>query len=599
MRQNAKQLILLFTFLGIFAFYIAHRATKLFLTLSGDLIPKLNQTIDGTIAYLINEPIDFQFTQMSLITGGIVFSCCLLIGLYIASSQKNYRPGEEYGSARWGTAKDSAPFKAKKKEQNILLTETESLTMETRLPKKKRKYERNKNILIVGGAGSGKTLGFVKPNLMQLHSSYVVTESKNLLPHETGKMLVDAGYKIKVFDLVNRAKCDYFNPLAYVDSEDRVLMIVNNLMKNTDNRIQKSGDPFWEKAETALYCAIISYLKAVGRPEEQTLTMVGKLLREGRIDSDDEKLISSLDVLFEDFRKEYPDHFATRQYDTFKLATFKTARSILICASVRMMPFDIPSIEKLVSKDTLDLDKIGDEKTVLFVCLPDTYETYNFIAAMMYEILFEVLVYKADNLYHGRLPIHVRCILDEFANIGQIPSFDKKVTTIRSREISVSILLQNLAQLKNLYKHTWENITGSCDTFLYLGGMEETSQKRVSQLVGKETIDILKYSQSYGGQGSYSKSADKTGRDLINQDEVANLDNDYSILKIRGVPAFKSKKYNARKHRNYKLLSDTNPDNWYEYNVSLRPMEEFLRNVKIVETYAYQEINQLVNEGER
>ena len=595
MKKNAGQIVLFSFIVGLFSFYLFHRIALVFADLSGDVITRANQSLSLVWQDLSRNPINFEFTKQSLQTGAFAFFCCVICGLYISANQRNYRHGEEHGSARWGTAKDSAPFKDKEKSNNVILTQTESLTMKSNLRKRKMKYERNKNVLVVGGAGARKTFGVVKPNLMQLHSSYVLTESKGLLPHETGKMFKDDGYKVKIFDLVNRENCDYFNPFAYIDKEDHVLMVVKNLLKNTDGNVQKSGDPFWDKAETALYCALVSYLKEIGTTEEQTFPMVGMLLREGRVDSDDEALVSPLDMLFNDFKEEYPEHFATKQYDTFKLATFKTARSILICSSVRLMPFDISSIANLVSKDTLELDKLGDEKTILYVCLPDTNETFNFLAAMLYDTLFEVLVYRADNVHKGKLPIPVRCILDEFANISQIPSFEKKVTTIRSRLISVTIMLQSMSQLKNLYKDTWEDITGSCDSFLYLGGMEETSHQKVSKLVGKETIDILKVSQSFGMQGSYSKSYDKTGRDLIDEGEVANLDNDYCILKIRGVPAFKSKKYDATKYKNYSKLSDSNPDNWYVPNYSLSPMEDFLKNVKIVETFDYSEINKLVS----
>lgn len=580
MKENAKKIMIVSIIFGCLLFYVGHRAMLIFDGLEGATVTRLSETIDRVLLAIQTEPINFNVTNRSLVAGGIGFIGSFFTGIYQAFNVKNYRHGEEYGSARWGTRKESEPFKDKKPSNNMILTETESMTMESR--PKNLKYARNKNMLLIGGAGTMKTRSIVKPNLMQMHSSYVVTESKNLLPHETGKMFADAGYDVKIFDLVNRVNCDYFNPFAYITTEDHVLMIVKNLLKNTDGQVQKSGDPFWEKAETALYCAIVSFLKEVGSVEEQTFPMVGELLREGRIDDEEGGLMTPLDALFEAFNDEHPNHFASKQYATFKLATPKTASSILICASVRLMPFDIPSIANLVSKDTLELDRLGDKKTILYVCLPDTSETFNFLAAMMFELMFEVLVYRADNVYRGRLPVHVQCILDEFANVGQIPSFDKKVTTIRSREISVIIVLQALSQLKNLFKDTWENITGSCDMFLYLGGMEDSTHKNISEKIGKETIDVLKLSESFGVSGGYSKSHDKTGRELMSADEVGNLDNDLCLLKIRGVPMFKSRKYNLERHRNYKKITDGNPDNWHEFNMTLRPMEAFLEHVESV-----------------
>lgn len=599
MRSNTKQIMITSTLFGFLLCYFAHRVVLVYESLPGsNIMANINSATSMVVGEIQKRPLDFSFSSLSLKVSVVTFIGVLLVALYYCANPRNYRAGIEHGSARWGTAKDAAPFKDRKPENNYLLTQTESLTSASRLPRWKRKYERNKSLLVVGGAGSGKTFGFIKPNLMQMNCSYVVTESKNLLPHETGKMFLDAGYKLKIFDLDNQTNCDKFNPFHYINSEQRLLMVVKNLMKNTDDggAKQKSGDPFWDKSETAFYCAIFSYLVEVADPSEQTLPMVSELIREARIDSEDDNLVSPLDILFEDLRQEQPDHFAVKQYDTFKLAPPKTARSILICASVRLMPFDIPSVADLVSEDTMDLDMIGDRKTVVFVCMPDTHSTFNFLAAMLFDMMFMVLVDRADNFHGGFLPNHIRYMMDEFANIGQIPEFDRKVATIRSRNMSVSVVLQNLAQLKNLYRDTWENITGNCDSFLYLGGMEENSLKYVSNLVGKETIDVVKYSKTYGGQGSYSKSFDKQGRDLIMPDEVGNLDNDLCILKIRGVPAFKSRKLNATKHKNYQLLAKGKDDpNWYVYHQETQLIEQFLQNVKHVEVYHFDEINKLAS----
>lgn len=619
MRKNAGQIIIFSFIFGLISFYIFHRVAIIYATLGGDFLTKANQSLSLLGQSLSDRPILFEFSKTSLQAGGIAFACCLLFGVYVAAGQKNTRPGEEYGSARWGSPKDSAPFKDKEKDNNIILTQTESLSMSERM--KNPEYDRNKNVVVIGGAGTRKTRGYVKPNLAQLHSSYVVTESKSLLPHETGMLFQMAGspvtflkklkfrfnlywkkkrfekegYRFKVFDLVNRENTDFFNPFAYIKKEDHILMVVDNFLKNSDGKIQKTGDPFWEKAEKALYSAIFSYLKTVGSTEEQTFEMVGHLVREGRVDGDDDQLLSPLDILFKDFEEEYPDHFAVKQFKTFKLASFKTARSILICAGVRLSPFDIPAIAKLTSKDTLELDTLGDEKTVLFICLPDTFESFNFIAAILYQVLFEVLTNKADNVYKGRLPVPVRCILDEFANIGQIPNFDKVISVIRSRGISVDIIIQALAQLKNLYKDTWETIMGSCDSLLYLGGMERSTHKYISELCEKETIDSRDTSQSYGVQGSYSKQDKKLGRDLITPGEVATMKNSECILKIRGLPPFKSKKYDLSKHKRYKYFSDANKKNWYDYTIGLSPVEEFLKNVKTVESFDYSELKNLAS----
>lgn len=603
MRKNAGTLFIFFSLLGGITFYLGHRLTLIYVTLSGSLLSKLNRSIESLLPALKEQLWDMTFTPLSLKVGGLCFIGCLLVGLLVISSQRNYRHGEEYGSARWGTAKDSAPFKDKEFDNNIILTATEHLSMSDRM--KDPEFDRNKNVVVIGGAGSRKTRGYVKPNLAQLNASYVVTESKGLLPHEAGNLFKmgtsrvlnkrkkeyeEKGYRFKVFDLVTRKNSDYFNPFHYIHKEDHVLMVADNFLKNSDGNIQKTGDPFWEKAEKALYGAIFSYLKVEGTPEEQTFEMVGELVRAGRIDGDDDELVSPLDLLFKEFETNHPNHFAVKQYGVFKLATSKTARSILICAGVRLAPFDIPSIAKLTSKDTLELETLGDEPTVLFVCLPDTFESYNFLAAMLYQLLFESLTDRADNYYHGRLPVSVRCILDEFANIGQIPSFDKVISVVRSRGISVDIILQTLSQLKNLYKNTWETIMGSCDSLLYLGGMEKSTHKYISELCEKETIDSLDYSQSYGVQGSYSKQQKKLGRDLITSGEVANLKNTECILKIRGLPPFKSKKYDLAKHKRYKYFSDYDKENWYEYTMDLRPMEQFLANVTSVETIDCTEI---------
>ena len=475
------------------------------------------------------------------------------------------RPDEEYGSAKWGNRSDIAPFIDKNKDFNILLTETEKLSLSGRMKiTRTDNFNRNKNVVVVGGAGSGKTRFFVKPNLMQLHSSYVVSDSKGLLLSETGKLFEESGYEIKIFDLISRKNCNQYNPFNYIRNEDDILKIVNNLIKNTSNPDKKGGDDFWEKAETALLMAIFSYLLQEVVEEDQTLSSVVELVRLADIPEDVPGYVSPLDVLFQELEEKDPQNFAVLQYKIFKLSGDKTTKSILVSLGVRLAPFDIPSVKELVSRDTLELDKIGDKKTILYILLPDTDTSFNFLASMMYQQLFDMLVYKADNFYKGRLPVHVRCILDEFANIGQIPDFEKVISVIRSREISTNVILQNISQLKNLYKDTWETIIGTSDTFLYLGGMEQSTHEYISKLLGKETIEQRNVSVTKGMNGSYNESYQKLGRNLMEPDEVASLKGQECILKIRGVNPFLSNKYNIEKHKNYKKLGDVNEKYWYE-----------------------------------
>ena len=531
--------------------------------------PDVTGNFLNTIDLVGNEISHFQFkfdiVGNSYLIGIVGIMLYGMIILYSKYSKKNMRPDEEYGSAKWGNRSDIAPFIDKNKDFNILLTETEKLSLSGRMKiTRTDNFNRNKNVVVVGGAGSGKTRFFVKPNLMQLHSSYVVSDSKGLLLSETGKLFEESGYEIKIFDLISRKNCNQYNPFNYIRNEDDILKIVNNLIKNTSNPDKKGGDDFWEKAETALLMAIFSYLLQEVVEEDQTLSSVVELVRLADIPEDVPGYVSPLDVLFQELEEKDPQNFAVLQYKIFKLSGDKTTKSILVSLGVRLAPFDIPSVKELVSRDTLELDKIGDKKTILYILLPDTDTSFNFLASMMYQQLFDMLVYKADNFYKGRLPVHVRCILDEFANIGQIPDFEKVISVIRSREISTNVILQNISQLKNLYKDTWETIIGTSDTFLYLGGMEQSTHEYISKLLGKETIEQRNVSVTKGMNGSYNESYQKLGRNLMEPDEVASLKGQECILKIRGVNPFLSNKYNIEKHKNYKKLGDVNEKYWYE-----------------------------------
>ena len=535
------------------------------LTQSDDFLASLLNGIDNL--FLDLKQFNFKLIPQSnsYIYGILPVFIYGLIIFYHFTDTDIRRSGEEYGSARWGKPKDIAPYIDKAKEFNIPLTDTESLSLSGRMKiTAKDNFNRNKNVVVVGGAGSGKTRFFVKPNLMQMHSSYVVSDSKGLLLSETGKMFEEAGYKIKIFDLINRENSHQYNPFKYIRNEDDILKVVNNLIKNTTNKNKQGGDDFWEKAETALLMAIFSYLIDCVNEEDQTLANVLHLVRLADIPEDEPGYVSPLDVMFNELEELVPGHFGVGQYKIFKLSGDKTTKSILVSLGVRLAPFDIPSIQRLVEKDTLQLDTIGDEKTILYILLSDTDTSFNFLASMMYQQLFDSLVWKADNIYKGRLPVHVRCLLDEFANIGQIPDFEKVIAVIRSREISTNVILQNISQLKTLYKDTWETIMGTSDTLLYLGGMEQSTHEYMSKLLGKQTIKQENMSISRGNQGSYSQNFQKVGRALLEPDEVASLKGQECLLKIRGCAPFLSKKYNIEKHKNYKKLGDVADDYWFD-----------------------------------
>lgn len=515
---------------------------------------------------------------------GILGAVLVRLAVYVKSKNaKKYRKGIEYGSARWGTAADIAPYIDPVPDWNIPLTRTESLTMTSR--PKQPKYARNKNILVIGGSGSGKTRFFVKPSIMQMHSSYVITDPKGQLLRETGKLLAHGGpkrdengkpvrdkhgkvvyepYRIKVLNTINFSKSMKYNPLAYVRSEKDILKLVNVIIANTKGDGEKSSEDFWVKAERLLYCALIGYIWYEAEPEERNFITLLDLLNACEAREDDETYKSPVDILFDDLAKKQPDHFAVKQYVKFKMAAGKTLKSILVSCGARLAPFDIKELRDIMTEDELELDTMGDQKTALFLIMSDTDTTFNFVIAMLQSQLFNLLCDKADDFYNGRLPVHVRCLLDEFANIGQIPNFDKLIATIRSREISASIILQSQSQLKTIYKDAADTIVGNCDSTLFLGGKEKGTLKEISELLGKETIDSLSQSENRGAQTSHGLSYQKLGKELMTQDEIAVMDGGKCILQLRGVRPFFSDKFDITKHPRYQYLSDADKRNVFD-----------------------------------
>jgi len=526
----------------------------------------------------------------------------LLIGLIVAvaakllmwekqQNSKKFRKGVEYGSARWGDREETKPYMSENPWMNIPLTATESITMESR--PKNPKYARNKNILVIGGSGSGKTRFFVKPSIMQLNCSYVITDPKGTLIGETGKLLkrgapkrdkegkpirdkngkiIYQPYVIKVLNTINFSKSLHYNPFAYIKSEKDILKLVTVIMANTKGDGEKENQDFWYKAERLLYTALIAYIWYEGDEDEKNFSTLLDLLNESEVREEDEEFKNPVDLLFEELEEQDPEHFAVRQYRKYKLAAGKTAKSILVSCGARLAPFDIRELREIMSYDEMELDMIGDRLTALFLIMSDTDTTFNFIIAILQSQLFNLLCDKADDKYGGRLPIHVRVICDEFANIGQIPQFDKLIATIRSREISASIILQSQSQLKTLYKDAADTIVGNCDTTLFLGGKEKTTLKEISEILGKETIDLYNTSETRSNQKSYGLNYQKLGKQLMTEDEIAVMDGGKCILQIRGARPFFSDKYDITKHPHYRYLADADPKNWYRSDKEIHPM---------------------------
>ena len=491
-------------------------------------------------------------------------AAALLIWLIVYVKGKNakkFRKNLEYGSARWGRPEDIAPYVDPKFENNVILTQTERLMMSNR--PKDPKTARNKNVLVVGGSGSGKTRFFIKPNLMQLHSSYVVTDPKGSIAVECGKLMLRNGYKVKIFNSINFKKSHHYNPFAYIHSEKDILKLVTTLIANTKGD-GKSGDDFWQKAETLLYTALIGYIHYEAPEEEQNFATLIEFINAMEVREDDETFENNVDLAFKELASREPNHFAVRQYKKYKLAAGKTAKSINISCGARLAPFDIQELREITMYDELELDTLGDRKTALFLIMSDTDSTFNFLISMIYSQLFNLLCEKADDVYGGRLPVHVRCLIDECANIGQIPNLEKLMATIRSREISACLVLQAQSQLKALYKDNADTIIGNCDSSIFLGGKEPGTLKELNQALGKETIDTFNTGESRGREVSHSLNYQKLGKDLATIDELAVLDGGKCILQLRGVRPFLSDKYDITKHPNYKYLSDANPRNAFD-----------------------------------
>ena len=531
---------------------------------------------DKIMAMMGTVPVAFANPLPSLHPLDLLVGLCCGAGLRLAvylrgKNAKKYRHGMEYGSARWGTAKDIEPFMAPKFADNIILTKTERLMMSNRPPDPKN--ARNKNVLVVGGSGSGKTRFWLKPNLLQCHSSYVVTDPKGSIVVECGNALLKNGYKLKILNTINFSKSMHYNPFAYVHSEKDILKLVTTLMTNTKGE-GSGGDPFWEKSERLLLTALIAYLHYEAPVEEQNFATLLEMLNTMQVLEDDEEYQNPVDLLFEELAKKKPNSFAGRQYKLYKLAAGKTAKSILISCGARLAPFDIQELRDLTMYDELQLDTLGDKKTALFLIMSDTDSTFNFLISMVYTQLFNLLCDKADDQYGGKLPVHVRCLIDECANIGQIPNLEKLVATIRSREISACLVLQARSQLKAIYKDNADTIVGNMDSQIFLGGSEPTTLKDLSEMLGKETIDAFNTSDTRGNSPSYGTTFQKMGHELLSRDELAVLDGGKCILQLRGVRPFLSDKYDLTQHPNYKLTSDYDPKNTFDIEKYLNRKEK-------------------------
>ena len=575
--QMKRVVILSIPYLIIF--YLADKCFWLYRHCIGDsMIEKIGvMLMNFQLAFTNWLP---SFHMQDLLGGLVTALIFRLILYYKAKNAKKFRHGEEYGSARWGNRKDIEPFVDPIFENNIILTETERLTLNSR--PKQPKYARNKNVIVIGSSGSGKTRFYLKPQLMQMtpNVSYVCTDPKGTIIVECGKMLVNGGYRIKVLNTINFKKSMHYNPFHYIRSEKDILKLVNTIIANTKGEGEKSTEDFWVKAERLLYSALIGYIWYEAPEEEQNFSTLLEFINASETREDDEEFKNAVDELFEELEAENPEHFAVRQYRKYKLAAGKTAKSILISCGARLAPFDIQELREIMSYDEMELDMIGDQKTAMFVIISDTDDTFNFVVAIMYTQLFNLLCDKADDEHGGRLPYHVRLLLDEFSNIGQIPKFDKLIATIRSREISASIILQSQSQLKTIYKDAAETITGNCDTVLFLGGKESSTLKEISETLGKETIELYNTSDTRGTSQSYGLNYQKTGKELMSRDELAVMDGNKCILQLRGVRPFLSNKYDITKHKRYKELSDADKRNAFDVEKYLEHKLVFSQNTE-------------------
>ena len=585
MKPEIKKLLILNLPYLLFVYLFDKVGAAIRLSPGADASGKLLQLGTGFAAAFSSIAPSFHPADLLI---GIAGAVIVRLAVYFkGKNAKKYRKGMEYGSARWGCAEDIKPYADPVFENNVLLTQTERLTMNSR--PKQPKYARNKNILVIGGSGSGKTRFFVKPNLMQMHSSYVVTDPKGTVLLECGKLLQQkGGYRIKVLNTINFKKSMKYNPFAYLRSEKDILKLVNTIIANTKGEGEKSSEDFWTKAEKLYYTALIGYIWYEAPDEEKNFTTLLEMINASEAREDDEDFQNPVDLMFERLEEKDPEHFAVKQYKKYKLAAGKTAKSILISCGARLAPFDIKELRDLMETDEMELDTIGDRKTALFVIISDTDDTFNFVVSILYTQLFNLLCDKADDKYGGRLPVHVRCLLDEFANIGQIPKFEKLIATIRSREISASIILQSQSQLKAIYKDNADTIVGNCDTTLFLGGKEKTTLKEISEILGKETIDSFNTSETRGRELSHGLNYQKLGKQLMTEDEIAVMDGGKCILQLRGVRPFFSDKFDITKHPKYKYLSDADPKNAFDMEKHLRRRPAI---VKPDEVFDYYEID--------
>ena len=579
MKPEVKKLILLNLPYLLFVYLFGKVGQAFRLAQGIDLSAKLLHIGQGfTAAFSSAAP---SFHPVDLLIG---IAGAVIIRLVVYSKQKNakkYRKGMEYGTARWGTPADIKPFIDPVFENNVLLTQTERLMMSNR--PKDPKNARNKNILVIGGSGSGKTRFFAKPNIMQLHSSYVITDPKGSLICEVGQLLQRAKYRIKVLNTINFSKSMHYNPFAYLRSEKDILKLVNTIIVNTKGEGAQSAEDFWVKSERLFYSALIGYIFYEAPEDEKNFTTMLDMINASEAKEDDSEFQSPVDRMFARLEEKDPEHFAVRQYKKFLLSAGKTRASILVSCGARLAPFDIRELRELMEYDEMELDTLGDRKTALFLIMSDTDSTFNFVIAILQSQLFNLLCDKADDVYGGRLPVHVRCILDEFANIGQIPQFDKLIATIRSREISASIILQSQSQLKAIYRDNADTIVGNCDTMLFLGGKEKTTLKEISEILGKETIDSFNTSENRGKEISHGLNYQKLGKELMTQDEIATMDGGMCILQVRGIRPFFSKKYDITKHPNYKYLSDADKKNAFDVERYIRAQRKKKRTPAVVE----------------
>ena len=591
--MNRKGIIFL-AIISVVLFYLGDRSALLYQSLQGAWLERITDVMDQLAGDIAANPLLVSMSPPCLATGGLAVLAVWLCVLYNMGNGKNYRKGEEYGSAKWGTEQDRKYLRNRDPEKNIILSQTEYLNLEKAA---NFEYDRNKNVVVVGGSGSGKTYGVIKPNLMQLNSSVVASDPKGTLLPDVGHMFLNAGYEVRSFNTVNFSKSLHYNPLSYIHSEKDILQVVSVLIENTKGTGDKSGEDFWIKAERLWYTAIIGYLYYEALPEDRNLLTMIDMLDLSATREDDEDYKNPIDILFEDLETEKGDCFPERQYKKFKLAAGKTTKSVLISCAARLAPFDIQELRDIMEFDELRLDEIGDRKTALFVIMSDTDTTYNFVIAMMFYQMFHLLCTKADDVYGGELPVPVACVLDEFYNIGRINGFEHLISTIRSRKIFCSLYLQSLSQLHQMYKEAADTIIDCCDTMVFLGGKSEKTTKTIAEQIGKTTIDVQTYNENKGSNGSYTLNNQVQGRYLIDPSEIGRIKRTQCIVSITGVPPFLSDKYNPKKHKRYNMIADSAKVERYDITkLGVQQAQKFLQDIKEVQeiTIDVSELNALV-----